>query len=299
MIALMEHDTLAKRLGLILTRLNTGERLNLSSLAREFNVTQRTLQRDFNERLAYLPIEREGSTYYLNPQYLGRQGRMDIKSTLDTLGLSDMFPSFDALSFSRLHTNGLSPFLFKNIRIEDTATLEEAFKLLTLAIQNCNKVSFTMKNLKYVETCPYRLVNDRGYWYLAATHDKILKMFKIADLIDINVSNKTFERSKEHEKKLTHSNQFLLTDTPIELVLKVNASIVNSFIEREELPQQNILKILDDGSILISSTVAEPKRVLPILRYWLPELEILSPSDIKQQLIHDLEYTLEKISNII
>ena len=58
----MEHDTLAKRRGLILTRLNTGERLTLANLSMEFNVTQRTLQRDFNERLNYLPIEREGST---------------------------------------------------------------------------------------------------------------------------------------------------------------------------------------------------------------------------------------------
>lgn len=45
------HDTLAKRLGLILTRLNTGERLSLAMLSREFGVTERTLQRDFNERL--------------------------------------------------------------------------------------------------------------------------------------------------------------------------------------------------------------------------------------------------------
>ncbi|MBN8147871.1 DeoR family transcriptional regulator, partial [Vibrio vulnificus] len=56
-----EHDTLAKRLGIILTRLNTGARLYLEELSREFGVSERTLQRDFNERLNYLPIQREGA----------------------------------------------------------------------------------------------------------------------------------------------------------------------------------------------------------------------------------------------
>ncbi|WP_390903073.1 DeoR family transcriptional regulator, partial [Vibrio kanaloae] len=50
-----EHDKLAKRLGIILTRLNTGEKLHLEDLSREFGVARRTLNRDFNERLNYLP----------------------------------------------------------------------------------------------------------------------------------------------------------------------------------------------------------------------------------------------------
>ena len=57
-----EHDTLAQRLGVILTKLNHGQRLVISELAHEFNVSPRTIQRDLNVRLAYLPLEREGQT---------------------------------------------------------------------------------------------------------------------------------------------------------------------------------------------------------------------------------------------
>ena len=56
------HDTLAKRLGLILTRLNMGERLVLETLSQDYGVSTRTLHRDLNERLGYLPILRTGST---------------------------------------------------------------------------------------------------------------------------------------------------------------------------------------------------------------------------------------------
>lgn len=62
-----EHDKLAKRLGIILTRLNTGEKLHLDDLSREFGVARRTLNRDFNERLNYLPIQRDGACYSLDP----------------------------------------------------------------------------------------------------------------------------------------------------------------------------------------------------------------------------------------
>ena len=64
-----EHDTLAQRLGVILTKLNNGQRLVISELAHEFNVSARTIQRDLNVRLAYLPLEREGADHLSKPPY--------------------------------------------------------------------------------------------------------------------------------------------------------------------------------------------------------------------------------------
>lgn len=62
-----EHDTLAQRLGIILTKFHSGQRLSISSLAEEFNVSERTIQRDLNVRLAYLPLQRQGQHYSLDP----------------------------------------------------------------------------------------------------------------------------------------------------------------------------------------------------------------------------------------
>ena len=202
----MEHDTLAKRLGLILTRLNTGERLTLADLSMEFNVTQRTLQRDFNERLNYLPIERDGSTYFIDVKYLGRQGKQDIKPILTMLGLSSIFPSFDALSFTRLNDNQVAPFLFRELKIEDVSSYEETFKLLTSAIQN------------------------------------------------------------------------------------------NHFRNTNILPEQKLLKILDDDSLLVTSTITNQKQIIPILKYWLPDIEILSPVELKQSLLYELQFSIDQLS---
>ena len=54
------HDKLGYRLGLILTRLNNGESLTVRDLADEFNVCEKTIQRDLTKRLAYLNLLRQG-----------------------------------------------------------------------------------------------------------------------------------------------------------------------------------------------------------------------------------------------
>jgi predicted DNA-binding transcriptional regulator YafY len=292
----MEHDTLAKRLGLILTRLNTGERLTLADLSREFNVTPRTLQRDFNDRLSYLPIEREGSTYFIDVKYLGRQGKQDIKPILTMLGLSSIFPSFDALSFTRLNDNQVAPFLFRELKIEDVSSYEETFKLLTSAIQNNQIIRFCYKQKTYRDVSPYRLVNDRGWWYLAAIHNDTLKSYKVAQVSKVDVASQHFKRRKEVDDHVIDGSMIWLTDSPIEVVLRIDTSIAYHFRNTNILPEQKLLKILDDDSLLVTSTITNQKQIIPILKYWLPDIEILSPVELKQSLLYELQFSIDQLS---
>jgi predicted DNA-binding transcriptional regulator YafY len=292
----MEHDTLAKRLGLILTRLNTGERLTLADLSMEFNVTPRTLQRDFNERLNYLPIERDGSTYFIDVKYLGRQGKQDVKPILEMLGLSSIFPSFDALSFTRLNDNQVAPFLFRELKIEDVSSYEETFKLLTSAIQNNQIIRFCYKQKTYRDVSPYRLVNDRGWWYLAAIHNDTLKSYKVAQVSKVDIASQHFKRCKEVDDHVIDGSMIWLTDSPIEVVLRIDTSIASHFRITNILPEQKLLKILDDDSLLVTSTITNQKQIIPILKYWLPDIEILSPIELKQSLLYELQFSIDRLS---
>lgn len=290
------HDTLAKRLGLILTRLNTGERLLLSTLAVEFGVTERTLQRDFNERLNYLPIEREGSSYYLNPRYLGNTRKSDIKPVLDMLGLSKIFPSFDALSFSRLSHSEVPPFLFRDMKVEDISNYQATFKSLTLAIQNLQIISFTYKQQQYKDVSPYRLVNDRGWWYLAAIHNSTLKSLKVAKINEVSVKQQNFVRNNSVDAQIAESAMLWLSDKAIEVVLRVDSAIASHFSHSQLLPEQQLLKVLDDDSLLVTSMITDKKQIIPILKYWLPDIEILSPNELKQSLVYELQFSIDQLS---
>ena len=55
-----DYDRTLTRLTTILQRLYDGERLSVKALAEEFNVSERTVQRDFNQQLIRFPIEKEG-----------------------------------------------------------------------------------------------------------------------------------------------------------------------------------------------------------------------------------------------
>lgn len=51
-----DYDKILTRLTIILSRLNDGEALSVKDLAEEFNVSSKTIQRDFNERLSAFHI---------------------------------------------------------------------------------------------------------------------------------------------------------------------------------------------------------------------------------------------------
>ena len=51
------YDRLSVRLSVIISRLLAGESLELKALADEFGVSERTLQRDFQQRLIHLDLE--------------------------------------------------------------------------------------------------------------------------------------------------------------------------------------------------------------------------------------------------
>ena len=75
------HERLAERLASILTKLNIGHQLNVQELAREFQVSTRTIERDFDRLNSYLPLIQDEHTkrYYLEPSYLGRFKLQDIR----------------------------------------------------------------------------------------------------------------------------------------------------------------------------------------------------------------------------
>jgi predicted DNA-binding transcriptional regulator YafY len=56
-------------------------------LANEFNVNVRTIQRDLNERLSYIPIIKEKNYYFMDSYSLGKLSFEDIKSFATLSGI--------------------------------------------------------------------------------------------------------------------------------------------------------------------------------------------------------------------
>ena len=85
------YDRLSVRLSVIISRLLAGQSLELKALANEFGVSERTLQRDFQQRLIHLDLEHSNGCYRLirrtGREHLPKEGanKQVISSQADSL----------------------------------------------------------------------------------------------------------------------------------------------------------------------------------------------------------------------
>jgi hypothetical protein len=78
------------------------------------------------------------------------------------------------------------------------------------------------------------------------------------------------------------------------VVLSIAKPAAHYFERRNLVPAQVIDKRLKDGGLIISSKVAHPNQILPIVRYWIPNVRIISPKELQPMLEAELRGYLEK-----
>jgi predicted DNA-binding transcriptional regulator YafY len=282
------HDLLAWRLTAILQKLNQGERLNIDQLAEEFNVHRRTIQRDLLERFAFLPLEKVDSLFALDPAYLGRLTFRDIERFAGLAGLGGMFPALDTQFFRELFDSRLQETLsIHGPSYEDLQRRLSDFRQLQRAISECRQVRFSYAkedSKKTVEVAPYRLINHNGIWYLAAVDTGKPKAYAFGKVSALNVLDAIFVPDTGIRDMLNEEDSIWLNERKTEVVLTVAPVAATYFRRRKLIAQQVIEKELEDGGLIVSGKFAHPNQILPIVRYWLPHVRIVSPATWQEEL---------------
>lgn len=188
-----EHDKLALRLAIILTRLLRGQKLKLAELCQEFSVSERTLQRDFNTRLGYLPLERQGNHYWLSADYLPRPTNTTALQAMKQIGLDKLLPPAEV---EGLLTH--SALLFK-------ASEQPLDPVLTRKlIQAISQQQALMLNVADVmmEVQPYKLIYEQAQWYLAASWQRKLFLVSLGDIQQCMLLGAYFQPDKRFQALL-------------------------------------------------------------------------------------------------
>lgn len=293
------HDKLGQRLGLILTKLNSGERVTIDALAMEFNVSTRTIQRDLNQRLAYLPIEHQGQSYWLMTASLGKRSNRDIRNFARILDIEEMFPYLDdRLLATLLDSDQRAPYIVKGMSFEDSTHFIREFRLLEKAIRSNSVIIFTYREKTYDAVQPYRLVNYKGVWYLAAAHENRLKSFVVSRICQLSITYDTFTLDPAINDEINTNPTIWYGSDVIEVILKTAPDITDYFKRRALLPNQQILHELEDGGLLLSSRIQHPTQIVPLIKYWIPHMEVVSPPSIKKQVLSDLTKTLAQMNQL-
>ncbi|MBK6851952.1 MAG: WYL domain-containing transcriptional regulator [Burkholderiales bacterium] len=293
-----DHDTLAHRLTQMLVRLNQGDKLQPHALAQEFNVNLRTIQRDLNERFAYLPLEKTEVGYQLDPSYLGKLHYRDLERFACMAGIQRLYPVLSNEFLRDLLDRRIeSALLVKGYNYEDLGDRTHTFQLLEQAILERQTISFRYQkeagSKSYTEAEPYKLINHCGVWYLACMDGDKLKAFSVSKIDRLLVSNDTFESAPHIEQLLRDEDSIWLNEKKTEVVLKVAKEAAGYFRRRKLIAGQVLEKELEDGGMLVSGKVAHPNQILPIVRYWIPNVQIISPEGLQAELNQQLHTYLE------
>ncbi len=293
------HETLVYRLSQILVKLNQGLKLDPKALAEEFKVNLRTIQRDLNERFAYLPLEKIEGHYRLDPTFLGKLSTKDIERFASLAGVRGLFPSLSDDFLRDIFDDRMQgALLVKGHNYEDLRGKEKLFGALEKAIYDRKQVSFdyakegTLKS--YAGVAPYKLINHKGIWYLTALDADKLKSFSFSKIQHLKVLDTGFEWDAALDSKIASDDGIWHSDTQREVVLKASPEVAGYFKRRKLIGNQVIEKELSDGSLIISAKVSHDNQILPIVRYWIPNLSIISPESLQAELEQSMKAYLDR-----
>ena len=296
------HDTLVVRLSRMLFQLNQGERLDPQALADEFGVNLRTIQRDLNERLSYLPLQKSGGRYALDPAFLGQISGKDVERFASLAGVQGLFPRLSSDFLRDIFDSRIqSTLLVKGHHYEDLSGRESDFQQLKQAIRDRHPVGFDYRKPEgfksYTGVQPYKLLNHKGIWYLAAQDGDKLKSFSFSKIERLRVSDTVFEPDPTIEPRLQQEDGIWLGHEKKEVVLKVAKAVAGYFKRRQLITNQVIEKDLEDGGLIVSAKVAHPNQILPIVRYWIPHVRIISPEGLQAEMEQEVsDYLKHQIS---
>ncbi|MDM1019489.1 WYL domain-containing protein [Acinetobacter sp. VNK23] len=292
-------EKLADRLATMLVMLDNGESLNLKELAIKFEVSERTLARDISRlKSAKLDLglvsDLEGEQKYRTTNKVFKL--KDIQKFAKISGAYGVYPELKPSFLKKLLADDQqSVYEAKGHAHENAKTLSKLLSMLSEAIEKCQTIQF-LYNGQLREVEPYRLIHHHGSWYLAAVRKGKLLTYRVSRIARSYQQHElsTFEPNPDILKQLEDEDSIWFGQEKSEVILKVHADVVLHFMQRQLLPGQELVKTLEDGGILVSSKISHAMQLLPLVRYWIPHVEIISPEHLQDELETGLKGYLER-----
>jgi len=145
-----------------------------------------------------------------------------------------------------------------------------------------------LKQYKSIE--PYKLVNNKGIWYLACRDNGKLKTFSFSRIQSLIKLDENFIYDTSIDALLDKDDSVWIGEETKEVVLKISQAVADYFKRRKLIANQKIEKELEDGSLILSTNVSNHNQIIPIIRYWIPHIRIISPDGLQEEMdkgLHD------------
>lgn len=187
-----------KRLARILDRLYQGEELRINTLAKEFQVSTKTIQRDFKEGLKSSFLVREGNVFRLKASKKDQRESfvLDVLENL-ACGIGGKFQEDVCEILGKFHSFDRH---FQNPLLDISNKLKEIIKIQD-ALRNRTLLSFAYKNEDCHQVQPLGLYAIKRCIYLAGIFRDEKRFFRLEEIQNCKLSKKKMMPNIENKAK--------------------------------------------------------------------------------------------------
>ena len=286
----------------ILNKLSNGNAVTTAELSVEFNVSNRTVQRDIKLLSeAGFPIISDGvgnhffmDGFSLKKALLTHEEASLIAAMYEmSSSLGDTFKaSFNEIYHKILASDFNTPYYVKlQSCVHDKENI--IIKTVEKAIESNKKIVVKYKSkdgIKEYGLSPLKLVFYDGFWYVLAfsVSKQIFKKFRLDYIKSAKLLTEQFTPPENIKALLDESINiwFSSTDKLIDVKLKISIESASYFKERKYFPYQKSIKENKDGSLIILTKVSCFQEILPTLKKWIPHIIVISPKKLKTEILN-------------
>ena len=291
------YDKKVFRLFFILNQLDSRKKVSTGELAREFNVSLRTVQRDIVLlNTTGFPITSFDKGFHSFMEWFSLKQMMLTKEEASLLSfLHDISRSLGG-KFEDSFSNILKKVVSNEqdsafyVKLPEGSKISKEYpfiKNLEEAVKNNVKIELQYKTPEKegdYKVCPLKIIFFDGFWYLLSQVDGkewIIK-FRLENIIDVSLLNEYFIPPRNLSAFLDQSVNIWFTEKrDKQVVLKVDKEAARYFKQQVYFPLQKITKENRDGSLRIETTICHNEEILRIIFRWIPYVHVVKPKDLK------------------
>lgn len=296
------YDKALFRYTQIIAKLYGGAKLSNVELAKEFQVSTKTIQRDFSKLVLMFPVFQEKKLWQLENDFEFKEN-LSIEDDITLKLLLQVSKSFDK-SFSkradkllsRIDDNIDSP-IYTKIELEDISNKLTEISQLESAINSQNKIKFSyLKDDYYYDVIvePYKIVNFDGFWYLISKKNGNLRRYYLHNIFDIEILEVKFRKSKKMEELISNAINIWFDETDsFEVELMIDSSIKKYFMRKPISKSQRLKEFDEDDNMIVTLNITNEKEIIPIVKYWLPNIKVLKPIGLNEKIQEEVKKFLD------
>ena len=288
------------RINMLYERLKSANGISISDLASEFEVSTKTIARDFRE-LQSLGAYKVGQLLYLDKKRASDDLQSDERIILGILSKlakdngTDFYLKAKPL-LTKL-TQQLDQPIYINTQSEsldsdDLMHFDFSEKLILERVE----LGFTYHNKSY-EVKPFKLASFDGFWYvlcLDSLDNDIFKKFYFKDMENLRALGRGFTLSDEVEQRLKNAHSAWFNMNPPFLVRLLIDAKMAKYFKRKGINGAMIYP-QKDGSMILEMEISHIMEIKPLIYEYIPYIRVIEPQWLNDSLKDEIAKFLESI----